>query len=307
MLLCLELTHRLAVYITWQHKASLFERTLKVNRSHFLPLQANLIPIYRFQCESRYSIWFIILKQFSGNPTPLSEAWNTNCPLVSLCIPLRPRALSQQGMPFCSSPDSWGVHRLKQGYQDALEQTNTTEFETHPCWTGVEIKGTGEVRAWYIHICRYMYNCYLSNYMFVQDLSRHKLFKLIRSVFSILRGFWCEPTRKHRKKHLSQTKPQTMDFLTSHIWNNPVDGSIWCFLKRKLMESNIIQLLRPRPHHPTLQPSTSIAFIEATAVILFGLLKWHLPTITRKQIVHFLAAKTTYKHCSLLQIAIHRF
>lgn len=28
--------------ITWQHKASLFERTLKVNRSHFLPLQTNL-------------------------------------------------------------------------------------------------------------------------------------------------------------------------------------------------------------------------------------------------------------------------
>ena len=72
-------------------------------------------------------------------------------------------------------------YKLKQGYQDTLEQTNTTEFETHTCVTGVEIKGTGKAHAWYRQICRYMHKrkCLFS-------LPRHKLFKFIPSVVSIL-------------------------------------------------------------------------------------------------------------------------
>lgn len=76
-------------------------------------------------------------------------------------------------------------YKLKQGYQDTLEQTNTTEFETHTCVTGVEIKGTGKAHAWYRQICRYMHKAIcLRKCLF--SLPRHKLFKFIPSVVSIL-------------------------------------------------------------------------------------------------------------------------
>lgn len=59
-----------------------------MNRSHFPPLQTNLIQIYRFHCESHYSNLIHHSKTIPWQSlvTPLSEAWNTNSPLVSLCI-----------------------------------------------------------------------------------------------------------------------------------------------------------------------------------------------------------------------------